>query len=589
MASANAYLSKEQFLCSICLDIFNEPVSTPCGHNYCKNCIKSYWTISDVNQCPLCQETFHGVPELRVNIEFRDMLEVFKRTFVACDDSGPPARPGEVPCDLCHGMKRKALKSCLVCLASYCNVHLEPHQMVQAFKWHKLIDPVVTLEDRMCKKHNKMIEFFCREDQSGVCVLCLRDDHVNHNAVSLEEELRERKTNVERMKKKVKRALSEKRSMAERIQNSVIQGRQEVEKIKAETIKAFDVLVALIETRKVKLIELLGKKNKAAEQKAEELFSQLQLEMVENDQTITKLEELSETEDDFRLLQGLPSVSSSSEAKHHFSARVQPLLCLETVRSAVAKMKEMLNEEMDIVMGEVELVDKEETLEEPLHMQTGKEFNDQLGRIQKQYEVKVTLDLNTAHPSLIISGDRKQVRDGGRKRKVPDNPTRFDFFHFVLGNEGFSSGKFYYEVAVKGQTGWEIGVARESISKKGFDLSLSPENGCWTLGSYWEWCQGNANPPVKLPLSKKPEKVGVFVDYEGGLVSFYDVDTRAQIFSFTGCAFTASVPSQSNTSAPYVYTGTLAKTRIIPLFRPSGEERSDPLRITPVRLKKPVC
>lgn len=264
MASANISLSEEQFLCSICLDVFTEPVSTPCGHNYCKDCIKAYWAINDISQCPMCKETFHGVPELRVNTEFRDMLEVFKRTFVACDDSSSPARPGEVPCDLCHGMKHKALKSCLVCLASYCNAHLEPHHTVQAFKWHKLIDPVATLEDRMCKKHNKMIEFFCRKDQSCVCVVCLREDHVMHNAVSLEEEFKERKMKLNHMKKQVKHAVSEKCMMASRIQNSVIQGRQEVERIKAETVKAFNTLLALIETRKIKLIELLEEKQKAA-------------------------------------------------------------------------------------------------------------------------------------------------------------------------------------------------------------------------------------------------------------------------------------------------------------------------------------
>lgn len=585
MASAKISVLEEQFLCSICLDVFTEPVSTPCGHNYCKDCIKSYWAINDISQCPMCKETFHGVPELRVNTEFRDMLEVFKRTFVACDDSGSPARPGEVPCDLCHGMKHKALKSCLVCLASYCSAHLEPHHTVQAFKWHKLIDPVATLEDRMCKKHNKMIEFFCRKDQSCVCVVCLRDDHVMHNAVSLEEEFKERKMKLNLMKKQVKQAVSEKCMMASRIQNSVMQGRQEVERIKAETVKAFNALLALIETRKIKMIELLEEKQKAAEQKAEALLRQLLLEIDENDQTSIKLEELSKTEDDFRLLQGLPSTSCPSNAKHCFSARVQPLLNLETVRSAVAKMEETLNEEMDNIIREVNLVDKEETFEEQMHTETGKVFNDEL-QIQKQYTVKVTLDPNTAHPSLILSGDRKQVMDGGRKQKVPDNPTRFDFFHFVLGNEGFSSGRFYYEVMLNGQTGWEVGVARESISKKGFDLSLSPENGCWTLGSYWGRCQANASPPVILSLSKEPENIGVFVDYEGGLVSFYDLDTRALIYSFTGCTFTASVPYRINLPAPRAYTGTPAKTRIYPLFRPSGEEGSRPLQITPLRCKE---
>lgn len=383
------------------------------------------------------------------------------------------------------------------------------------------------------------------------------------------------------MKKKVKHALSEKCTMANRLQNSVMQGHQEVEKMKAETVKAFNALVASIETRKIKLIELLEEKHKAACQKAEAFFQQLQLEIAENNEINTKLEELLNTEDDFRLLQSLPSCPPSN-TEHCFTARVQPLLNLKTVRSAVAKMEEMLNEEMDNIIIEVDLEDKDDTFVEEIHTQTGEVFNDELWQIQKNFAVNVSLDPNTAHPCLILSGDRKKVWDGGRKRKVPDNPARFDFYHFVLGNKGFSSGRFYYEVMLKGQTGWEVGVARESISKKGCDLSLSPENGCWTLGSYWGRCQANASPPVILSLSEVPKKIGVFVDYELGLLSFYDVNKRALIYSFTECAFTAKVPNQSKSLAPYVFTGTPTMTKIYPLLRPSVGNESSPLAISPL-------
>ncbi|XP_041796285.1 nuclear factor 7, ovary-like [Chelmon rostratus] len=574
MASANISASDDQFLCSICLSVFTEPVSTPCGHNYCKSCIVDFWTLSDVHQCPLCKENCRTAPELQVNTEFRDMLELFKRTRVAGEDGGSCASPEEVPCDLCHGVKRKALKSCLVCLASYCHIHMKPHHTVQALKWHELINPVVTLEDRVCQKHNKVKEFFCRRDGSCVCVVCLRDDHVTHTAVSLEEEMKERKTQLTHMKRSVKHTLNRKCILAKKIENAMMLGRQEVDRTKAETAEAFAALAAMIETKKVKLIELLEEKQKAAEQQAEALLRQLQLEIFENDRTRTKLEELSKTEDDFRLLQDLPSVPSSSNTKQCFTARVQPLLQVETVRSALAKLEEMLNQQMEDITREVNQADQEKTLQ-------GLMPDDELGKIQKEYAINVTLDPNTAHPSLILSEDRKQVRDGGAKRNVPDNPARFDNLHFVLGNEGFSTGKFYYEVTLKGQTGWEVGVARESISKKGVNLCLSPENGCWTLGSYWGRCQANTNPPVILSLSQQPQKVGVFVDYEGGLVSFYNVDTRDLIYAFTGCVFAGSVPFLRNLLAFSVYS---AKTRIYPLFRPSCEEGSDsaPLQITPV-------
>ncbi|XP_039987542.1 E3 ubiquitin-protein ligase TRIM7-like [Xiphias gladius] len=583
MASANISLSEEQFKCSICLDVFTEPVSTPCGHNYCKACIMGYWAQRDVSLCPLCKESFPRTPELRVNTEFRDMLELFNTTRAAGDDSSSPARPGEVPCDFCHGMKRKALKSCLVCLASYCSAHLQPHHTVQALKWHKLINPVSNLEDRMCKKHNKMIEFFCSKDQSCVCMVCLRDDHAMHEAVSLEEEFKDRKTKLECMKMKVNHTLSEKQVMSQMIQNSMKQGWQVMERTKAEIAEAFAALEASIETKKLKLIGLLEKKQRAAERQAEALVTQLRLEIAETRQISTKLEGLSKTEDDFRLLQDLPSISSPSNSKHRFIATTQSPLHVESVRSTVAKIEEMLNKHMEDIIREANLVDEEERVEELTDV-----IDDELGTIQKQYSIKVTLDPDTAHPSLIISEDRKEVWYGGTKRPIPDVPARFDTLHFVLGNEGFSSGRFYYEITLKGQTGWEVGVARESISKKGVELSLSPEKGCWTLGSYWGRCQANANPPVILALSEKTQKVGVFVDYEGGLVSFYDVDTRTLVYSFTQCAFTASVPFLSNLLALRVITGTPTKTRIYPIFRPSCEDGSisAPLQITPVRYTK---
>uniref|UniRef100_A0A8B9JRK8 E3 ubiquitin-protein ligase TRIM39-like n=1 Tax=Astyanax mexicanus TaxID=7994 RepID=A0A8B9JRK8_ASTMX len=154
------------------------------------------------------------------------------------------------------------------------------------------------------------------------------------------------------------------------------------------------------------------------------------------------------------------------------------------------------------------------------------------------YAVDVTLDPDTASPYLILSDDGKQVRDGDTKQNLPDNPERFYPASCVLGKEGFSSGRFYYEVQVSGKTDWDLGVARESINRKG-EITLSPQDGFWTVwlrnGNEYE---ALADPPVPLFLGEKLQKVGVFVDYEEGLVSFYDVEARSHIYSFTGQTFT---------------------------------------------------
>ncbi len=152
--------------------------------------------------------------------------------------------------------------------------------------------------------------------------------------------------------------------------------------------------------------------------------------------------------------------------------------------------------------------------------------------------VDVTLDPDTAHPKLILSNDGKQVRHGDIKHKHPDYPERFDKCASVLGKEGFLSGRFYFEVQLKGKSQWDLGVARESINRKG-KIRVSPADGFWAValrnGDEYGAC---ADPCVNLSPRVKPQKVGVFVDYEEGLVSFYDVESRSHIYSFTGQSFT---------------------------------------------------
>ncbi|XP_060775712.1 erythroid membrane-associated protein-like [Neoarius graeffei] len=177
--------------------------------------------------------------------------------------------------------------------------------------------------------------------------------------------------------------------------------------------------------------------------------------------------------------------------------------------------------------------------------------------------VDVTLDPDTAHPNLILSADGKQVTLGDKRQNLPDTPQRFDPCVNVLGKQSFSSGRFYYEVQVRGKTEWDLGVERENINRKG-KITATPQNGLWTVvlrnENQYQACAG---PSVPLTLREKVERVGVFVDYEEGLVSFYDVKSRSHIYSFTGQSFTE---------------------KLYPFFSPCLNERknSAPLIISPV-------
>ncbi|KAM4580395.1 uncharacterized protein PAE49_005269 [Odontesthes bonariensis] len=185
MATSSSFLSEDQFLCSICLDVFTEPVSIPCGHNFCKACLTRHWAGKEQCQCPLCNEKFNKGLKLCINTGFREVVENFKKHHLP-GDSSTSIKPGQVPCDCCLDKKFRACKTCLMCLASFCETHLEPHRRVDALKRHKLTNPVHNLEDKICKKHNRIFEFFCRNDNTRVCVLCT--DHGDHDTVYLQEE-----------------------------------------------------------------------------------------------------------------------------------------------------------------------------------------------------------------------------------------------------------------------------------------------------------------------------------------------------------------------------------------------------------------
>ncbi|XP_052439457.1 E3 ubiquitin-protein ligase TRIM39 isoform X17 [Carassius gibelio] len=516
MSSSSGSLS-EELQCSICLDVFTDPVSTPCGHNFCKICLNEHWDNSQIYSCPYCKYTFKQRPDLKINTTLREIADPYKKK--------PPEKTTEVLCDICEERKLKALKSCLVCQSSYCETHLEPHLRVTRLKKHKLMDPVSNLEDYICQKHERPLDLFCRDDQTIICLSCTDGDHKNHNTVSLEE--------TELMIQDTQQMIQDRIKKIEDIKHSAEVRHRSTQKDKTACIELFTDLIRSIERHQTEQLEMMEEKQKAAEKQKKELIEELEQVITELKMRNIKLQQLSQTED---VIQIYSSLSSLRNTRNWPEISVNTRENLESLMRDLTQLKDTIDEKLD---------------------QTKLKW-------MQQYAVDVTLNPDTAHPFLILSDDGKQVRDGGIDQKLRDKPERFDYGVCVLGKEGFSAGRFYFEVQVKGKTNWDLGVVRESINRKG-QITLKPSDGHWTValrnGDEYKACAG---PSVSLSLRVKPQRVGVFVDYEEGLVSFYDAESRSHIYSFTAQSFTG---------------------KLYPYFSPylnEGGKNSLPLIITPV-------
>ncbi|KAM3624173.1 uncharacterized protein V6R79_020272 [Siganus canaliculatus] len=535
--------SEGQFLCSLCLDVFTDPVTTPCGHNFCKNCINEYWNVNYKCQCPVCKELFGKRPHLKVNTFILEMAAQFRRSTRQRPSSvtgHQAAKPGQVPCDICTGPRMKAIKSCLVCLVSYCDTHLEPHLTVAGLKRHQLIEPVENLEGRMCWTHDKPLELFCRTDQMCICPHCPVFDHKTHNIVPLKEEYDRKKAELVKTEAEIQQMIQERQQKIQEMKQSVKLTTQKAHAEVAEGIRLFTVLKQCVERGLIEFTTGVQTKQRATQKKAEGIIKELEQEISELKKRSSEMLHLSLSEDHVHLLQSFPSLNAPPPTQDWTEVSVPPESFNGALFRALTQLTETLSKELKKLLTEAKF------------------------RVIQQYAVDVTLDADTAHPELILSNDGKRVNHGDVTNNFRDSSQRFSHYNFVLGAEGFSSGRFYFEVGVRGKTKWNLGVVRESVDRK-TEVTMRPEDGYWTI-----WLRnGNeyralAGPSVSLSLQSQPQKLGVFVDYDEGLVSFYDVNAAALIYSFTGCSFTE---------------------KLYPFFSPcrnDGGSNSAPLIICPV-------
>ncbi|XP_042625554.1 E3 ubiquitin/ISG15 ligase TRIM25-like [Cyprinus carpio] len=310
---AEARVSQNEFLCPLCLDLLKDPVTIQCGHSYCMSCITDCWDQEEqkrVCSCPQCRKTFRPRPVLFKNVVFAGVVEKLKKRKLPPDcDAGA----GDVQCDVCTGRKHKAAKSCLMCLNSYCQNHLEQHESLFKGKRHNLTEATGRLQEMICQKHEKLLEVFCRTDQKCICVLCM-DEHKNHDTVSAAAQRTEKQMQLKETQKTFQQRIQQNEKDLQKLRESVESHKHSAQTAGEDSETIFTELIGSIERSRSELIRLIRDQEKTAVSRAEERLERLEQEINDLRRRDAELEQLSHTQDHIQFLQSFQSLSAPPES-----------------------------------------------------------------------------------------------------------------------------------------------------------------------------------------------------------------------------------------------------------------------------------
>ncbi|XP_044840053.1 zinc finger protein RFP-like, partial [Mauremys mutica] len=449
--------------------------------------------IQEETSCPICLEYLTDPVTIQCGHNFcRGCISQYCETWEE-QDSDP------LCCPSCRARIRKGAFQ-----SNYQLANIEEKNKQMDFKQGK---------ENLCERHGKALDLFCEEDGEAVCVVCERSlEHRSHTVLLMDDAAQKYK---------------------ERIQAHLKTLREEREKLlglKATGEGNSREYLKQTQTERQKIVSEFQQVQQFLEEQERLLLAQLEkldkeIVRIQNENVSKRSEQIS----------CLSELISEVEGKCQKPASE----FLQDVRTTMSRCEmgkfqqpEEISPELEervsgfsqktIVLLEI-LGKFKDTLPSELERKRGESFG-------AHRQANVTLDLDTAHPNLVLSEDRKSVRWGDTRQQLPNNPERFDYWSCVLGCEGFTSGRHCWEVEVGGGRYWAVGVARESVGRKGL-INLGPEGGIWAV----EWggqFQALTSPETPLPLSRFPSRIRVCLDCDRGQVTFIDAGDEAPIFTF---------------------------------------------------------
>ncbi|XP_068590883.1 tripartite motif-containing protein 16-like [Cebidichthys violaceus] len=536
MAQKGVPLDRETFSCSICLDLLKDPVTTSCGHSYCMNCIKSFWDEEDVKKlhsCPQCRQTFTPRSVLLKNTMLAVLVEELKKTGLqAAPADHCYAGPEDVSCDVCTGSKWKAIKSCLVCLVSYCEKHLQAHSESPAFEKHKLVDPSKKLQENICSRHDEVMKMFCRTDQQCICYLCSVDEHKGHDTVTAAAERTERQRELEVSRLNIQQRIQDREKDVNLLQQEVEAVNRSADKAVKDSEKIFTELIRLMEKRSSDVKQQVRSQQKSEVSRVKELQEKLEQEISELKRKDAELKLLSHTEDHNQFLHNYPSLSPLRQSTDSSAIDIRPLSYFEDVTAAVSEVRDKLQDLLRDKWTNVSLaVTEVDVLLSPSQAEpkTRAEF--------LRYSSEITLDSNTANKYLLLSEGNRKATFMNKQQSYSSHPDRFTSFHQVLSRESLT-GRCYWEVEWRG--GVYVAVAYKNIIRTGSlnEIVFGCNDKSWALNcnknSFTFW-YNKIKTPVSGPQSSR---VGVYLDHRAGILSFYSVSETMTLLHRVQTTFT---------------------------------------------------
>ncbi|XP_036306308.1 E3 ubiquitin-protein ligase TRIM58 isoform X1 [Pipistrellus kuhlii] len=342
-----------------------------------------------------------------------------------------------------------------------------------------------------CARHGQELGLFCEEDQAALCAACAAGpEHRGHRAAPLQEAAQRHQAKLQMALEFVRKEMEEASTQEANVGKKTVIWKEKVEtqrqrfRLEFQKYRGF---LAQEEQRQLRRLEL--------EERA----------------TLQRLRE------------GQRGLAQRGRALRELAreledrCRLPALDLLEGVRGTLSRSKSVTQLEPETIPLELKTMCRIPGMREML----------------RKFQVDVKLDPATAHPSLLLTADLRSVQDGELWRDVPNNPERFDTWPCVLGLQSFSSGRHYWEIMVGERAEWGLGVSQDTVARKG-ETTPSPENGVWAM---WLLKENEymvlASPSVPLLHLERPQRVGIFLDYEAGEISFYDITNGSYIYTFS--------------------------------------------------------